>query len=92
MPIARLGVRKQLPQMKFCNVRRLGYKLGRIGTCGEGTDETREQSMVRDVCFGMVLAVSLLIAGQTKAEDGYRLWLRYDLLPSRMVAVYRPLV
>ena len=41
---------------------------------------------------GMVLAVSLLIAGQTKAEDGYRLWLRYDLLPSRMVAVYRPLV
>jgi len=41
---------------------------------------------------GMVLAVSLLTAGQTKAENGYRLWLRHDLLPSRIVAVYRPLV
>jgi len=41
---------------------------------------------------GMVLAVSLLTVVQTKAEDGYRLWLRYDPLPSRMVAVYRPLV
>jgi len=27
---------------------------------------------------GMVLAVSLLTVVQTKAEDGYRLWLRYD--------------
>ncbi len=27
-----------------------------------------------------------------KADDGYRLWLRYDELPSRMIAVYRPRV
>jgi alpha-glucuronidase len=28
----------------------------------------------------------------TKAEDGYRLWLRYDSLPDQMVKVYRPCV
>ena len=27
-----------------------------------------------------------------KAEDGYRLWLRYDALPTQMIAVYRPRV
>ncbi len=27
-----------------------------------------------------------------RAEDGYRLWLRYDPLPERMIAIYRPRV
>jgi alpha-glucuronidase len=37
------------------------------------------------------LAVAILFfsAATAKAEDGYRLWLRYDSLPSRMIDTYR---
>ena len=31
-------------------------------------------------------------AGAAKAEDGYRLWLRYDSLPKEMIEVYLPRV
>src|SRR5258707_14178608 len=35
----------------------------------------------------------LLFAGTiSKAEDGYRLWLRYDPLPRQWIDVYRPRV
>ncbi len=37
-------------------------------------------------CLAMVALFS--IEGTTKAEDGYRLWLRYDSLPERMIKVY----
>lgn len=36
--------------------------------------------------------ILFLLAGTADADDGYRLWLRYDALPSRMIAVYRPRV
>ncbi|MCM3870486.1 MAG: hypothetical protein ND895_07335 [Pyrinomonadaceae bacterium] len=38
------------------------------------------------------LVFAFLVGGVAKADDGYRLWLRYDALPSRMIAVYRPRV
>jgi len=35
----------------------------------------------------------LFLAGTiTKAEDGYRLWLRYDRLPQQLIDAYRPRV
>ncbi|MGH9836259.1 MAG: alpha-glucuronidase family glycosyl hydrolase [Blastocatellia bacterium] len=37
-------------------------------------------------------AVMLLTGAAVKAEDGYRLWLRYDPLPKQMIEVYRPRV
>lgn len=38
-------------------------------------------------------AVLMFFAGASaRAEDGYRLWLRYDPLPERMIAIYRPRV
>jgi alpha-glucuronidase len=30
------------------------------------------------------------LAATAKADDGYRLWLRYDPLPARMISIYRP--
>jgi len=45
----------------------------------------------RDIVSGSsLLAVLLLLTGTARAEDGYRLWLRYDALPSRALRVYRP--
>jgi alpha-glucuronidase len=38
------------------------------------------------VCLAFALQ---LFAGTTKAEDGYRLWLRYDPLPANVVKDYR---
>src|SRR5258706_5717997 len=42
------------------------------------------------VCF--TVALQLFNGATAQADDGYRLWLRYDPLPMRMVGVYRPLV
>src|SRR5262245_44184361 len=46
--------------------------------------------------FGFVLCLAVasqLSAGVTaRAEDGYRLWLRYDPLPGRALHAYRPRV
>jgi alpha-glucuronidase len=41
--------------------------------------------------FIICLAIALLfsIGAAAKAEDGYRLWLRYDPLPNQMIGVYR---
>ncbi|HEX8772641.1 MAG TPA: alpha-glucuronidase family glycosyl hydrolase [Pyrinomonadaceae bacterium] len=39
-----------------------------------------------------IIIFLLLPAASTRAEDGYRLWLRYDPLPHRMIDVYRPRV
>ena len=44
----------------------------------------------RLVC--LTAALQLLAGATAAAEDGYRLWLRYDPLPRRMVEVYRPRV
>lgn len=48
----------------------------------------------RDGVLGASLLVLLLSLTGTaaRAEDGYRLWLRYDALPERALRVYRPLV
>src|SRR6185503_2751621 len=41
--------------------------------------------------FAFLLFLVLLFAGTiTKAEDGYRLWLRYDPLPKQVIDTYRP--
>lgn len=40
----------------------------------------------------LTIAVCLFMAATTQAEDGYRLWLRYDSLPAQMVKVYGPRV
>jgi alpha-glucuronidase len=37
----------------------------------------------------LAVAVLFLSAANTKAEDGYRLWLRYDPLPKEMINAYR---
>ncbi|MGH9881486.1 MAG: alpha-glucuronidase family glycosyl hydrolase, partial [Pyrinomonadaceae bacterium] len=41
---------------------------------------------------GFAVAIICLAATIARAEDGYRLWLRYDLLPKKIVDVYRPQV
>src|SRR5499426_718473 len=40
----------------------------------------------------LTVAIRLLAGTSIKAEDGYRLWLRYDPLPQQMIEVYRPRV
>src|SRR5687768_10719572 len=40
----------------------------------------------------LTIAVGFFLAATTQAEDGYRLWLRYDSLPEQMVKVYSPRV
>jgi alpha-glucuronidase len=42
------------------------------------------------VCLAIVVLSCL--AASAKAEDGYRLWLRYDALPKQMIEVYKPRV
>src|ERR1044071_8836575 len=37
----------------------------------------------------LAAALQLLAASTTKADDGYRLWLRYDPLPANVVKDYR---
>jgi len=41
---------------------------------------------------GFIIALLLLAGAITKAEDGYRLWLRYDPLPGSWIDAYRPRV
>jgi alpha-glucuronidase len=36
------------------------------------------------------IALLLLACSAAKAEDGYRLWLRFDPLPAKTIAAYRP--
>src|SRR5262245_39443976 len=40
----------------------------------------------------LTVAIQFFIGAAAKAEDGYRLWLRYDPLPRQMIGVYRPRV
>lgn len=40
----------------------------------------------------LILAIPFFLKPTIKAEDGYRLWLRYDPLPKQMIDVYRPRV
>ena len=42
------------------------------------------------ICLTVFL--QLFTAAVAKAEDGYRLWLRYDPLPGEMIGAYRPRV
>jgi alpha-glucuronidase len=37
----------------------------------------------------LVIALQLFFTGSAQAEDGYRLWLRYELLPKQVVDQYR---
>src|ERR1700754_219417 len=48
----------------------------------------------RDGLLRLSLLVLLMLPAGTaaRAEDGYRLWLRYDALPERALRAYRPLV
>lgn len=48
--------------------------------------------MIRLLVICLVFAFLICGVGTAKADDGYRLWLRYDALPSRIIAVYRPRV
>ena len=43
--------------------------------------------MFRQAGYAFVLLV--LLCGYVKADDGYRLWLRYDPLPARPAEMYR---
>src|SRR2546425_9506808 len=40
----------------------------------------------------LAIAIHLLMGATTRAEDGDRLWLRYDPLPKQMIDLYRPRV
>src|ERR1700749_2694120 len=53
------------------------------------TEPVRRDSLLRLLLFVLLLSVTGTAA---RAEDGYRLWLRYDALPERALRVYRPLV
>jgi alpha-glucuronidase len=44
------------------------------------------------VFIPLVTIIGLLLSASARAEDGYRLWLRYDPLPQTMITVYRPRV
>ena len=39
---------------------------------------------------GLALAFTLVAGASSKAEDGYRLWLRYESLPPQTIQSYRP--
>jgi alpha-glucuronidase len=51
-----------------------------------------ERSRCDIVLRSSLFVLLLLLTGTAKAEDGYRLWLRYDALPARALRAYRPLV
>jgi alpha-glucuronidase len=40
----------------------------------------------------LTIVIQLLLGATIKAEDGYRLWLRYERLPQQMISLYRPRV
>ncbi len=42
--------------------------------------------------WSSLFIIALALQIPAAAEDGYRLWLRYDLLPRRMIEAYRPQV
>ena len=50
------------------------------------------QGRQRVITACLTSIILCLLVANANAEDGYRLWLRYDALPSRMIAVYRPRV
>lgn len=41
------------------------------------------------LCVILVFLIWLTTATAINAEDGYRLWLRYDALPSAQITAYR---
>jgi alpha-glucuronidase len=41
------------------------------------------------IIAGLTVALLFVTAAMTQAEDGYRLWLRYDLLPSKTIEAYK---
>jgi alpha-glucuronidase len=51
---------------------------------------SRHPSQVFIAC--LTLAIVFVMGAAAKAEDGYRLWLRYDPLPKQMIVAYRPCV
>ena len=52
------------------------------------TDQGRKRISTRVlICLGIV--IQLCAAASTRADDGYRLWLRYDPLPANVVKDYR---
>lgn len=55
---------------------------------GRYPDHRRQNHSGLIVC--LAVAAQFLIAAAARAEDGYRLWLRYDPLPGQMINVYRP--
>jgi alpha-glucuronidase len=44
----------------------------------------------RGFISSLLVALLFLTGAATKADDGYRLWLRYDALPKQVIGVYRP--
>lgn len=44
------------------------------------------------IAFSILIAAIFLMGTIIKAEDGYRLWLRYDPIPQKMIDVYRPAI
>lgn len=51
-----------------------------------------QASNPRMLATGFTIALLLLAGTITKAEDGYRLWLRYDPHPQQLIAAYQPRV
>lgn len=44
------------------------------------------------IAFSILIAAIFLMGTIIKAEDGYRLWLRYVPIPQKMIDVYRPAI
>src|SRR5712692_4690236 len=51
---------------------------------------TTVRQRIRRCQTARAVAIFFLLATTVKAEDGYRLWLRYDLLPQPAISSYRP--
>src|SRR5436305_387263 len=52
----------------------------------------RRGRSLRGLLACLAVALQCFAAAAARADDGYRLWLRYDPLPPRAVAAYRPRV
>lgn len=50
---------------------------------------SRVKRRCKDLLVCLAAFVLFLAGANARAEDGYRLWLRYDLLPKALVGVYR---
>jgi len=58
--------------------------------CCEKLMNSHGNQTYRVIIVSIAFAIFSLTAAVTRAEDGYRLWLRYDSLPKQNIDLYGP--